>query len=473
MAMAMAMLLSTTIMWLPIRDARLSLLILLLLIINIEPCVVAYQHPFVVKSTILGVTASSLRAKNEASSPEGREQIKNDVQNPSFSSPRPFQEEEDELCYLEDIPGTIAGETCFVSNPSSVTPEPDSSQLFSSLPFNTRDPTMTTEQVLRYLPFIMPLFAYTTYELTASIFDHVVEMISNNNWVAVDGGEYQGKIITPAINGLIVPSIALLFATMNTNTINTLRQRQFQIRTSLNTEANDLRMLSTMVDSFPAELMGVRNHLREYLIQYSSRVIAESRPGLTNDAQMLIGSMDTELNGFLGVLNKLSMSSYATMYADTMLPASNYTLDESYFEPYEKNLGLAPNDRKIGAPFLSPNMFSEMYDALTRLRHERSIRLAALQATYPVLHYVILALLAASICIAFLMETNQELLIFLSAIQLRIMWSMLIGTFSGEFALHLNVNWYYTKKLCSCIANGCHSVSSCKLRYEGSVSRKL
>lgn len=31
----------------------------------------------------------------------------------------------------------------------------------------------------------------------------------------------------------------------------------------------------------------------------------------------------------------------------------------------------------------------------------------------------------------FLMETNQELLIFLSAIQLKILWGMLIGTFSA------------------------------------------
>jgi len=47
------------------------------------------------------------------------------------------------------------------------------------------------------------------------------------------------------------------------------------------------------------------------------------------------------------------------------------------------------------------------------------------------LHYGILALLAASICLAFLIETNQELLIFLNAIQLRILWMMLIGSISA------------------------------------------
>jgi hypothetical protein len=40
------------------------------------------------------------------------------------------------------------------------------------------------------------------------------------------------------------------------------------------------------------------------------------------------------------------------------------------------------------------------------------------------------ATLAVSICIAFLLETNQDLLMFLNAIQLRILWTMLVRTFS-------------------------------------------
>ncbi|KAL7551872.1 hypothetical protein ACHAWF_015090 [Thalassiosira exigua] len=340
--------------------------------------------------------------------------------------------EDAELCYLDDMPGTDAGQTCFVSDSSSLSSDPSSPKFLASLPFNTRIPPIATDLTLRYLPFVMPLVAYSTYEPTAKIFEKVVEYISNNNWVAVDGGQYQANIITPAINGLIVPSIALLFATMMSNTINTLRQRQLQIRTNLNTEANDLRMLSTMVDSLPTELREIKCHLREYLIQYASRVIAESRPGLSVDLQMFIGSMDNELNGFLVVWNKLSMASYGTMYVDTMLPAANYTINEQSFAPYQDQLHLTPTQRQSIAPFLSPPMFSETYDALTRLRHERSARLSALQSTYPILHYgkwrrffrdfhalfrrsshcislksVILSLLAGSICTVFLMETNQ------------------------------------------------------------------
>lgn len=173
---------------------------------------------------------------------------------------------------------------------------------------------------------------------------------------------------------------------------------------------------------------------------------------------MLCTKLSSEINGFLGVWNKLSMSSYSTMYIDTMLPASNYSVSQDRFEPYQRQLGMTQRQRQTITPFISPNIFSEVYDALTRLRNERSTRLSALQSTYPALHYVILSLLGGSICTVFLMETNQELLIFLSAIQLRILWSMLIGTFSalavvnydmrdpfrGSYNVAVSVDQFYT-----------------------------
>ena len=318
---------------------------------------------------------------------------------------------DEEVCFLDDLPGGDVGQSCFVSPNSNDDDEPP-------LPFETPLPPMAMDLTLRYLPFVMPIFAYSSYESTARSFDRMVEYVSNNAWIAVDGGAYQVEIITPAINGLVVPSLALLFATLINNTINTLRQRQLQIRTSLNTEANDLRVLVTILDSLPSQLRELKNHLRDYLIQYASRVIAESKPGLSVDHHMYIGSMDIELNGFLRMWNGLSMGSYGTMYIDTLIPASNYTIDQKEFDPYQHQLSITSKERQTVAPFISPNILSETYEALNRLRKERSVRVSALQSTYPMLHYVILALLASSICTVFLMETNQDLLLFLSAIQL-------------------------------------------------------
>jgi hypothetical protein len=452
-----------TTLWLPWHNVPLALLLMQLLL-KVEPVVMmSYQAAFAIAShqhqhgIIISPTAFIRRRtptifaaringqsndiEEEESSTKRRRKRKlvdrsNFYSTTTTTSSRraiaPFEgEDEEELCFLDDLPGTDAEQTCFMASRTlSSTFNDDDNP--SSLPYNKRriissPPTIVSMEIaLKYLPFLMPIIAYSTYESTARLFDRLVEFISDNNWIAVDGGQYQAEIITPAINGLVVPSLALLFATLMNNTINTLRQRQLQIRTSLNTEANDLRMLLTILDSLPIQLHSVKNHLREYLIQYSSRVISECQPRLSLNNLMYIGSMDNELNGFLLYWNGLSMSCYGTMFIDTMLPASNYTVDDEsvLFGRYEHQLGITTKQRQQHiVPFMSPTIFSETYDALTRLRNERSIRISALQSTYPMLHYVILALLAGSICTVFLMETNQDLLLFLSAIQLRVLVS--------------------------------------------------
>ena len=292
----------------------------------------------------------------------------------------------EELCYIDDM--DQHGEMCIVSNSEG------------SFPPATRILTNSNIEIaLRYIPILSPIFAFSTYEMTAQVFDLISEALSDKNWVAVDGGQYQTQIITPAINGIVVPAIALLFATLISNTINTLRQRQLDIRTTLNTEAGEMRTLQSVVDCFPQDIVD-QMHLREYLIQYASRLIAESQPGV-NIAQLeFTGSTDSEMNGFMVKLNEISVMSFG-----------------------------AKDGTDAGA--IPPSLLSECYGAVTRLYAERSSRISALQSTFPVLHYAILAILAASLCIAFLMESDQALLIFLNAVQLRVLWSMLIGTFSA------------------------------------------
>lgn len=242
------------------------------------------------------------------------------------------------------------------------------------------------------IPIISPILAYQTYDDIASIFNSFIDFLnSDRKWVPVDGGAYQARIIAPAINGIVVPAISILFATLISNTVATLRQRQIDIHTSLNTEAGDLRVLSSMVDAFPQSRQ--KEKCREYLTQYTGRLIAESSDMKFNTAEDQ--STDSEMNGFVTVLNELTTAS-----------------DDATITPHD-------------------TILSQSYGAVVRLNSQRSARLTALQATFPTLHYTILSTLAASIALAFLIETNQELLIFLNAIQLRILWTMLIGTFSA------------------------------------------
>ena len=57
------------------------------------------------------------------------------------------------------------------------------------------------------IPAIVPVFAYIMYDPTAAGFAFVIDKIAQNNFVPVDGGQYQAKIIAPAINGVVVPGI--------------------------------------------------------------------------------------------------------------------------------------------------------------------------------------------------------------------------------------------------------------------------
>jgi len=259
-------------------------------------------------------------------------------------------------------------------------------------------------QSLTFLPILTPILAFTTYETVAKMFEMMIEILAQRNWVAVDGGAYQMKILTPAINGIVVPSISILFATLISNTVATLRQRQLDVRTTLNTEAGDIRALVSMVDSFPLpSFSDYQDRCRSYLLQYTTRIIAESQSGVKINSLDFTGSLDSEMNGFLSQLNEMNSFEYEEQDCHIGAPATN----------------------------IPPHISNECYGALTRLNSLRSTRISALQSTFPPLHYAILLMLAGSICITFLIESNQELLYFLNAVQLKILWTMLIGTFSA------------------------------------------
>lgn len=245
------------------------------------------------------------------------------------------------------------------------------------------------DQILFLIPIVVPIVAYFSYENVALLANDVTELLSvDKNFQEVDGGSYRTQIIAPAINGVIMPACAVTFATLLSITISTLRQRQQDIRATINMEAGELRVLQAMVDkAFPTGSL-VQDRCRLYLIQYTSRLIAESQP--TTQLDQLEGDGgDSEMNGFL----------------DQMIDLDTEDVRDA--------------------------VLSESFGAISRLNSERSTRISALQSTFPALHYAILSVLAFSMCISYLLETNQELLIFLSAVQLKLLWTILVGIFAG------------------------------------------
>jgi hypothetical protein len=244
------------------------------------------------------------------------------------------------------------------------------------------------------VPLSSPLLAFFSYEYVAESFSSLIELASSNkNWFAVDGGALQAKVIAPAINGVVIPATTLLYATLTSTTITTLRQRQVDIRKAINFEAGELRYLCQLVQSYPKTK--VRDRCRAYLLQYTKRILRECQPHVSTADEVIDArrGMETELNEFLLQLHR--------------------GYDES----------------------VPSHLADESLSAIGKLREQRLQRLTALQSTYPVLHYATLALLALAECAAFLMETNQDLLFFLNAFQLKLLWSILIGTFAACFTV--------------------------------------
>ena len=115
------------------------------------------------------------------------------------------------------------------------------------------------------VPGLTPFVAFNSFDQVAAAFHWIAQELSSNNWVSVDGGAYQAKIIAPAINGVVVPSVALLLATLTSTTITTLRQRQLDVRTCINLEAAELRAMECLLDAL--EPSPVQEQCRDYVSQ--------------------------------------------------------------------------------------------------------------------------------------------------------------------------------------------------------------
>lgn len=74
-------------------------------------------------------------------------------------------------------------------------------------------------------------------------------------------------------------------------------------------------------------------------------------------------------------------------------------------------------------------------DLILSLNSHRSKRVALLLTDFPVLHWDILAGLNVGILISFLLASNQPVLEYLNSIQLRFLFSVIVGVSSGTAIL--------------------------------------
>jgi hypothetical protein len=239
------------------------------------------------------------------------------------------------------------------------------------------------------LPFVTTVTSFNFYELTSKAFHSSVELLSRNSWIPVDGGNLLADVITPAVNGPILTSISILLGTLTATTISSLYARQNQIRQSIVTELEEIQNLGVFVQSFPANH---REHASSYLLRFVEQFEHDARTGEITPTSIRESS---NMDRFLHLLNGMSQ--------ETMVGS-----DEA----------------------VSDNILAACYSSLSRIGNERSKMIATVQATFPLLHYTTLAVLAASVCLAFLVQTDRNLLFFLAAFQLKALWALLLGVFS-------------------------------------------
>lgn len=249
--------------------------------------------------------------------------------------------------------------------------------------------TQSFDLALRAAPIVTPLVAFVAYPYVAAGFRAVFALIKNANYIEVDGGQYEINILTPTLIGIVMPSLSISFGTLIATTVNTLRQRQLDLRVLLNQELSSVQLLRVGLD---ANFRGTTSQsalqadaqCTLLLEGYVSRVIQEC----TGNEEGRVSVPNNELGSLSALLSEHASNAAVTVQ-------------------------------------------NNLHGLVGTLADRRSARLAHLATTYPAVHYAVLTAIAASIVLAYLVETDQEVLQFLSSLQLRLLFTILIGVFSG------------------------------------------
>ena len=267
-------------------------------------------------------------------------------------------------------------------------------------------------------PLVLPVLAALYFENLLDGLDSTLQFLaiaSRGDIQLADGGLTRTSALLPTITGIVLPCVSFALGTLTATTISTLRARQVELRTQLNAESCLIRSILTAMDSmFPADTCAAeRAKIALLLRQYCSRVLVESRAGI--DLQQLArqGAANSELDAINTILHSAEGS-------------------------YEGE-GFRYNTRTAGPRFQEVTEFTCQMK-MARMQEVRSERLAILHTTYPAVHWLALVLLGASIVFGFLLVADQQTLLFLAPLQLRLLFSVIIGTLTSTACICVDLN---------------------------------
>jgi len=260
-------------------------------------------------------------------------------------------------------------------------------------------------------PIVLPIVAGLSFEDIIRVFHETLERLADLKWVQVDGGLSRTAALLPVMTGIVLPCVSFALGTLTATTISTLRARQVGLRTTLNEEACLVRnVLSATEAMFPAEHCEEERRRGALLLrQYCTRVLVESRSGIDLEQLQWQGASNSELDGITRLFHHAPQ-----------LPAG---VDERASVPRFHD---------------TTHFLAQMY--VEKLQLSRSQRLAMLTTTFPQVHWIALTLLGLSVIFGFLLAADQQTLLFLAPVQLRLLFAVLVGALSATACICTDLN---------------------------------
>lgn len=302
-------------------------------------------------------------------------------------------------------------------------------------------------------PFAVPLVAFVGYDSVISATTWFVDTFSPGQWSAVDGGASQVQMIQPTMNGIVVPTVSIALATLSAATIQTLRQRQVSLRACLNKEACLLDLLTSALTTIldGPHRVDERHEALRLAGEYARRVIGESSRGVDLKLLERVGAADSELRGLSRLLHTSPAIREGVFHEGGLEGFTPRATPHATASTSERSQDA---DAAVNEPrfFLTTEFNSQaLVKELMLLRGER---LALLTTTFPRTHWLTIFLAAVSIVVAFLVESDDQALLFLDRLQLRLMFALLVGALSGIGIILADLNDPFGGSCCIAPATG-------------------
>ena len=252
------------------------------------------------------------------------------------------------------------------------------------------------------LPPIVAVLSFQTFTWVAKAFVALVNFMTKQFGGLWYHGNSQGELIVTVLNGPLLGVCEFLFGTLTAMTIDNLYQRQLSIRESLVNQVEELRQLALLIASLPEPYQSQAiGHLRSYLNQV-----------LRYDT---LSSLDHRASRGGGIL----LTALTRIRQVGMDPLTKLVNDMLYANNKNKSGEVVPD-----------TLLGQMHSSITRINAFRGSVTTALQTRLPVVHYWNLASLAVFVAILFLLQVEQDVTLFLSSIQVKFLWSMLISLYT-------------------------------------------